>query len=120
MGLDIHGFEGRLEGYRRIIAGFGHNDEVTLRFLDHLFSLGLSVARVCKYADHAIALLRVIDFELEKATKRDVERIVAWINRQPYKEWTKHGRNLYSLSVRVKGFRQKVYFCVAFLIASMA
>ncbi|MEM2370424.1 MAG: hypothetical protein QXH51_05930 [Candidatus Bathyarchaeia archaeon] len=94
MGFDIHGFERRLEGYRRIIAGFGHNGEVALRFLDHLFSLGLSVARVCKYADHAIALLRVIDFELEKATKRDVERIVAWINRQPYREWTKHAKKI--------------------------
>ncbi|MEM3716548.1 MAG: hypothetical protein QW145_05250 [Candidatus Bathyarchaeia archaeon] len=94
MGFDIHGFERRLEGYRRIIAGFGHNGEVALRFLDHLFSLGLSVARVCKYADHAIALLRAIDFKLEKATRRDVERVVAWINRQPYREWTKRDKKL--------------------------
>ncbi|MEM1515115.1 MAG: hypothetical protein QXH24_03595 [Candidatus Bathyarchaeia archaeon] len=61
MGLDIHGFERRLEGYRRIIAGFSHNGEITLRFLDHLFSLGHSKARVCKYADHAITLPRVDD-----------------------------------------------------------
>ncbi|MEM2780537.1 MAG: hypothetical protein QW791_06695 [Candidatus Bathyarchaeia archaeon] len=25
------------------------------------------------------------------ATKQDIERVVAWINRQPYREWTKHG-----------------------------
>ncbi|MEM2939860.1 MAG: hypothetical protein QXU95_06305 [Candidatus Bathyarchaeia archaeon] len=77
MGFDIHGFERRLEGYRRIIAGFSHNGEVTLRFLNHLLSLGLSVARVCKYADHAIALLRVINFNLEEATRRDIEQVVA-------------------------------------------
>ncbi|MEM1586653.1 MAG: hypothetical protein QXX99_04370 [Candidatus Bathyarchaeia archaeon] len=65
MGFDIHGFERWLEGYRRIIAGFGHNGDIALRFLKHLFSFDLSMARVCKYADHAIALLRVIDFSLD-------------------------------------------------------
>ncbi|MEM1569347.1 MAG: hypothetical protein QXL27_02195 [Candidatus Bathyarchaeia archaeon] len=34
MGFDIHGFERRLEGYRRIIAGFGRNGEVALSILD--------------------------------------------------------------------------------------
>ncbi|MEM1587233.1 MAG: hypothetical protein QW457_07360 [Candidatus Bathyarchaeia archaeon] len=56
---------------------------MTLRFLNHLFSLGLSIARVCKYADHAIALLRVIGFNLEETARRDIEQVVAWINRQP-------------------------------------
>ncbi|MEM1586475.1 MAG: hypothetical protein QXX99_00780 [Candidatus Bathyarchaeia archaeon] len=76
----------RLERYRRIIAGFGRNGEVALRFLDHLASLGLSIARLSKVAGHLPALLRAIDFDLEKATRRDVERVVAWINRQPYRE----------------------------------
>ncbi|MEM0049225.1 MAG: hypothetical protein QXW39_01640 [Candidatus Bathyarchaeia archaeon] len=68
MNIDIYGFE----GYRRIIAGFGYNGEVTLSFLDHLLSLRPSIARVCKYADHAIALLRVINFNLEGTTRWDV------------------------------------------------
>ncbi|MEM3956551.1 MAG: tyrosine-type recombinase/integrase [Candidatus Bathyarchaeia archaeon] len=31
---------------------------------------------------------------MEDATRRDVERVVAWINRQPYREWTKHDKKL--------------------------
>jgi len=33
-------------------------------------------------------------FNPAEATKRDVERAVAWINAQPYKSWTKHGLKL--------------------------
>ncbi|MEM2321137.1 MAG: hypothetical protein QXS79_04560 [Candidatus Bathyarchaeia archaeon] len=51
VGFDIHGFEGRLEGYRRIIAGFGHNGEVALCFLDHLLSLRLSGAETRNYRE---------------------------------------------------------------------
>ncbi|MEM2169232.1 MAG: hypothetical protein QW186_05455, partial [Candidatus Bathyarchaeia archaeon] len=91
---EIYDYGERLRRYRRIIAGFGRNGEVALRFIDHLFSLGLSEARVAKFAGHVIALLRVIDFDLEKATRRDVERVVAWINRQPYREWTKLDKKL--------------------------
>ncbi|MEM1562620.1 MAG: site-specific integrase [Candidatus Bathyarchaeia archaeon] len=91
---EIYDYEERLERYRRIIAGFGHNGEIALRFLDHLASLGLSIARLSKVAGHLPALLRAIDFNLEEATRRDVERVVAWINRQPYREWTKHDKKL--------------------------
>ncbi|MEM2613778.1 MAG: tyrosine-type recombinase/integrase [Nitrososphaerota archaeon] len=94
MKSEIYDFDERLERYRRIIAGFGRNGEVALRFLDHLASLGLSTARISKVAGHLLALLRAIDFDLEGATRRDVERVVAWINRQPYREWTKHDKKL--------------------------
>jgi len=91
---EIYDYDERLERYRRIIAGFGRNGEVALRFLDHLASLGLSTARLSKVASHIPALLRAIDFNLEDATRRDVERVVAWINRQPYREWTKRDKKL--------------------------
>ncbi|MEM2027140.1 MAG: site-specific integrase [Candidatus Bathyarchaeia archaeon] len=94
MKSEIYDYDERLERYRRIIAGFGRNGEVALRFLDHLASLGLSTARLSKVAGHLPALLRIIDFNLEEATRRDVERVVAWINRQPYREWTKHDKKL--------------------------
>ncbi|MBS7640084.1 hypothetical protein KEJ12_00325 [Candidatus Bathyarchaeota archaeon] len=42
MKSEIYDYEERLERYRRIIARFGHNGEIALRFLDHLASLGLS------------------------------------------------------------------------------
>ena len=91
----IYDYEERLERYRRIIAGFGANGEIALRLLDHLTSLGLSIARVSKIASHIPALLRVIDFDLRSATRADVERVVAWINRNPrYREWTKHDKKM--------------------------
>jgi hypothetical protein len=48
-----------------MIAGFGSNGEIALRFLDNLFSLGLSTASVSKVAGYIPALLRVIDFDLK-------------------------------------------------------
>ncbi|MEM2189124.1 MAG: tyrosine-type recombinase/integrase [Nitrososphaerota archaeon] len=94
MKSEIYDYDERLERYRRIIAGFGRNGEVALRFLDHLASLGLSTARLSKVASHIPALLRAIDFNLEDAARRDVERVVAWINKQPYREWTRHDKKL--------------------------
>ena len=82
---EIYDYEKRLERYKRIIKGL-RNGGLALKFLDHLSALGLSIARVSKYASHLPTLLRVIDFDLASATRRDVERVVAWINRQPYRD----------------------------------
>lgn len=91
----IYDYEKRLERCRRIIAGFGANGEIALRLLDHLASLGLSAARLSEFAGHMPALLRVIDFDLRSATGADVERAVAWINRNlRYREWTKHDKKI--------------------------
>ncbi len=91
----IYNYDQRLIGYRRNIEVL-HNGKVTLRFLDHLGALGLSVARVSKYASHLPAVLRLIraDVELKDMTKSDVESVVAAINSGPYKEWTKHDKKL--------------------------
>jgi len=91
--LEIYEFETAIKRYRRIIAGL-RNGEKALSFLDHMASLGLSKASLAKYAGHLITLLRVIDFDLEKATRKDVERVVAWINSQRFKEWTKRDKKL--------------------------
>jgi len=91
----IYDYEKRLERCRRIIAGFGANGETAPRLSDHLASLGLSIARVSKIAGHMLALLRVIDFDLRSTTGADVERIAAWINRNPHhRESTKHDKKL--------------------------
>lgn len=90
---EIYDYEGRLRRYKRAIGKLGNGD-LALRFLDHLLALGLSKARVAKYAGHLPALLRVVDFDPAKATRGDVERVVAWINSQPYREWTKHDKKL--------------------------
>ena len=68
---------------------------MTLSFLSHLKSLGLSDARIAKYASHLPTVLRALgNIDLRKATKADVERAVAWINSQNYAEWTKHSLKL--------------------------
>jgi len=90
---EIYDFEGRLRRYRRSIGNL-KNGDLALRFLDHLAALGLSKARVSKYASHLPPLLRVVDFDLAKASRQDVEKVVAWINSQPYREWTKHDKKL--------------------------
>ncbi|MEM3641131.1 MAG: tyrosine-type recombinase/integrase [Candidatus Bathyarchaeia archaeon] len=91
--MEAYGFKSAIERYRRIIGRLGNGD-LALSFLDHLASLGLSSARIAKYAGHLIAILRVVDFNLAEATRKQVERVVAWINSQPYSEWTKHDKKL--------------------------
>jgi len=91
--LEIYEFETAIKRYRSIIARL-RNGEKALSFLDHMASLGLSKASLAKYAGHLITLLRVIDFDLERATRKDVERVVAWVNSQRFKEWTKRDKKL--------------------------
>ena len=89
----IYDYDQRLARYRYNIKLL-KNGETALKLLDHLGALGLSTARVAKYASHIPVLLRVIDFDLKEATRPDVEAIVAWINSRPQKEWTKHDKKL--------------------------
>ena len=42
--------------------------------------MGLPRARVSAYAGHLIMILRQTDFNLKKAKRKDVGRVVAWIN----------------------------------------
>jgi integrase len=92
---EIYDYEERLRRCRRIIAGFGANGETALRFLDHLGSLGLTIARISKYACHIPAILRLVNFNLAEATRSDVERVVAAINmNRNWREWTKHDKKL--------------------------
>jgi integrase/ribosomal protein L40E len=65
-----------------------------LRFLDHLQALGLSPSRVLKYATQLCTLFKNVPFDPVGASRANVERVVAWINSQSYKSWTKHGLKL--------------------------
>jgi len=89
----IHNYDQRLARYKRNIKQL-RNGETTLRFLDHLGALNLSVARVAKYASHLPALLRLITVDLKDITKQDIETVVANIHSNRYKEWTKHDKKL--------------------------
>ena len=89
MTADIHCVTERLKRARIRLSGLPHGS-LLLGFIDHLESLGLS-PRVLKYANHLCKIFRQAPFDPANAARRDVERVVAWINRQPCREWTKHG-----------------------------
>jgi len=89
----IHDYQQSLKKSRHNIKML-QNGETAIRFLDHLGALGLTVARVTKYACHLPALLRIIDVNLKTISKSDVESVVAAINGSQQKEWTKHDKKL--------------------------
>jgi len=91
--IDIHDYSDRLERFKSNISKLRYG-RLALKFLDHLGALGLSQGRIVKYAEHLPPLLRIMDFNPKEATRGDIERVVAWINSQPYKEWTKHDYKL--------------------------
>ncbi|RLI35709.1 hypothetical protein DRO53_00470 [Candidatus Bathyarchaeota archaeon] len=84
----LYDYRERLERSIRRIKGMP-NASYALRFLEHLTSLGLSVARISKYAALLPVILRFFEGkDLAKVTREDVEKAVAWINQQPYAEST--------------------------------
>ncbi|MEM3466253.1 MAG: hypothetical protein QW566_07265, partial [Candidatus Jordarchaeales archaeon] len=74
MTADIHDVVKRLEAARSRLSQLPYN-EILLSFLDHLESLGLSRARVLKYATSLCTIYRHVPFDPANASKRDIERI---------------------------------------------
>ena len=91
--IDIYDYSKRLERAKRRLSRY-ENSELILAFISHLEALGLSLGRVAKYANHLCAILGGARFNLAEATRKDVERAVFWINRQPYKSSTKRDLKL--------------------------
>jgi len=89
----IHDYDQRLARHKHNIKQLP-NGQITLQFLNHLNAIGLSIARVTKYATHLPPLLRTINTDLKTITKTDIEQIVATINNSHQKEWTKHDKKL--------------------------
>jgi integrase len=90
---EIYDYKERLQRYRRIIKDL-RNGKLALSFLDHLLTLGLSEARVSGYASHIPSILRVADFDLASVSRGDIEKVIAWINSQPYSESTKRSKKI--------------------------
>jgi len=91
--VEIYDFERGCAGVG-VTAKF-RNGETALLFLDHLVSLGISQAALSNYASHLLAVLRMIDFDLPKATRNDVKLVVAKINdRKDWRESTKHHKRV--------------------------
>ncbi len=97
---NIHDYTGRLERCKRTISKL-RNRDLALRLPNCLGALGLSTARIFKYAGHLPSLLRVIDFDPSGATREDIERVIAWINTHPYRELTKR-----DLKITLRKFTQ--------------
>ncbi|MEM2483180.1 MAG: hypothetical protein QW365_08815, partial [Candidatus Nezhaarchaeales archaeon] len=88
MNADIHDYAGRLRSARERLSRL-ENSSLLLSFIGHLSALGLSVGRVAKYANQLCTLMKNCPFDPAKADRRVVERVIAWINSQPYKSSTK-------------------------------
>jgi len=71
----IYEYRERPQWYRRIIGGL-RNGELALSFLDHPLTLGLSEPRVSAYASHIPVILRIADFDLASASRKDIEKVV--------------------------------------------
>jgi integrase len=92
--MQLYDYDVRIGRYCKIIEGL-RNGKIALEFINHLWALGLSRARVSAYAGHLITLLRQIDFNLKKVKRKDVERVVAWINsNENYTEATKRDKKV--------------------------
>ena len=90
---DLYGYAEGLERAKRRLSKYG-NADLLLGFIGHLEALGLSAGRIVKYANHLCTIFRNVPFDPSSASKADVEKVIAWINSQPYKEWTKHDLKL--------------------------
>jgi len=87
--VDIHNCSERLERAKKRISKL-EGSSLLLGFIDHLEAQGLSAGRVAKYGNHLCTIFKNLRLNPASANRADIERAVAWINRQPYKEWTKH------------------------------
>ncbi|MGB9779068.1 MAG: tyrosine-type recombinase/integrase, partial [Candidatus Bathyarchaeales archaeon] len=85
---DLYEYSKRLMSAKGRIKGLA-NGSFLLSFIEHLEALGLSAGRVAKYANHICALMRKCPFNPVKASRGDIEGVIAWINCQPYKSSTK-------------------------------
>jgi len=64
--------------------------ESVSKFLDNCYAEGLGEMRIRKYKYTLLNLSRMLGMDFYKATRSNIEKLVADINKSEYKEWTKH------------------------------
>lgn len=90
---DIHNYDRRLKSALRKIKEsdkISDNNKATiLKFTNSCFAEGLSKPRIERYVQmlHSIAVILRKDFE--KASRNDIEKVMAKIERKSYSPWTK-------------------------------
>ncbi len=92
MTVDIYKYDEQLEKvFERIDKSeiTDNNKKLIKDFLDYCFAEGLSVPRIIKYANTLLTLAKILDKDFDKATKRDIVRVVGRIERNGYSAWTK-------------------------------
>jgi len=65
------------------------NKELILNFINYNFARGLSNLRIEKYIYELVKIAELLGTDFDKATKNDIERVIAEIERGDYSAWTK-------------------------------
>ena len=65
------------------------NKKLIMDFVEYSFARGLTTVRVVKYVFHLTKLAELLGKDFDKATKKDIQRVVAEIERENYSAWTK-------------------------------
>jgi site-specific recombinase XerD len=89
---DIHNYSKRFQYSLGSIerATFSEEDkEHIIRFADHLKARDLNLGRIVKYIYHLIVIRRALSCNFKKADRSKIEKLMIWLNSQPYKPGTK-------------------------------
>ena len=65
------------------------NKKLIMDFVEYSFARGLTTVRVVIYIFHLTKLAELLGKDFDKATKKDIQRVVAEIERENYSAWTK-------------------------------
>jgi len=67
----------------------GEDKELILKFIDHLKVKGISIGRMAKYLFTIMVLRRHLECTFKQAGRKEIEKLVAWINTEEYTPHTK-------------------------------
>jgi len=91
---DIHNYRKRLERIIRKIENScisKRNRKIIMQFHDFCFSQGLSIAKIERYLFDLHKFAQMLKKDLSKATKQDIQSIIAKVERSEWSPHTKHG-----------------------------
>ncbi len=100
--MDIHNYKRRLENTLRNVNNSEiskNNKETIIKFHNFCFSEGISVCKIERYLFDLHKFTKILDKDLSKATKLDIQRVIAEVEKGAWSPHTKH-----SFKVMVKKF----------------
>lgn len=99
--MDIHNYQKRLE---RTLENIKNSKEVSRKnkkliidFHDFCFSEGLSVSKIERYLYDLFRFAKSMEKDLNKTTKRDMQKVVAEIEK---KEWTPNSKHTFKVMLK--------------------